>query len=298
MTEFKGVFAPIPIPFKADESVDYDSLSKNLDKWIASSLTGVVMPGSNSEAPYINDQERAEIWKVVGEKFKTSSKLFIAGTGLETTKDTIQQTLLSAQYGACATLIVPPNYYKGQMTHEVLVKHYTAVADASPIPVFVYNVPQFSGIDFTLDTLLAMAEHPNIVGIKDSSSNILKMTSLLSHRPDFIVFAGTGGAVLPFLSVGSPGNITAFANFGSESISKIMDAFAAGDMLQARKLQLAITALNTCVTSKYGIPGLKYAMDQLGYYGGPSRRPLLPVSQSAKAEIDRHIQKLCEQSYL
>lgn len=256
------------------------------------------MPGSNSEAPYINDQERAEIWKVVGEKFKTSGKLFIAGTGLETTKDTIEQTLLSAQYGACATLIVPPNYYKGQMTHEVLVKHYTAVADASPIPVFVYNVPQFSGIDFTLDTLLAMAEHPNIVGIKDSSSNILKMASLLSHRPDFIVFAGTGGAVLPFLSVGSPGNITAFANFGSEPISKIMDAFAAGDLQQARKLQLAIMALNTCVTSKYGIPGLKYAMDQCGYYGGPSRRPLLPVSQSAKAEIDRHIQKLREQSYL
>lgn len=298
MTEFKGVFAPIPIPFKADESVDYDSLSKNLDKWIASSLTGVVMPGSNSEAPYINDQERADIWKVVGGKFKTSGKLFIAGTGLETTKDTIEQTVLSAQYGACATLIVPPNYYKGQMTHEVLVKHYTAVADASPIPIFVYNIPQFSGIDFTLDTLLAMAEHPNIVGIKDSSSNILKMTSLLSQRPDFIVFAGTGAAVLPFLSVGSPGNITAFANFGSESISKIMDAFAAGDMLQARKLQLAITALNTCVTSKYGIPGLKYAMDQLGYYGGPSRRPLLPVSQSAKAEIDRHIRKLREQSYL
>jgi len=298
MSEFKGVFAPIPIPFKSDESVDYDSLSENLDKWIASPLTGVVMPGSNSEAPYINDQERAEIWKVVGEQFKLSGKLFIAGTGLETTKSTIEQTLISAQYGACATLIVPPNYYKGQMTHDVLVKHYTAVADASPIPVFVYNVPQFSGIDFTMDTLLAMAEHPNIIGIKDSSSNILKMASLLSIKPDFIVFAGTGGAVLPYLSVGSPGNISAFANFGSDAITKIMSAFAEGDLRKAKEVQLAIMALNTSVTGKYGIPGLKYAMDQCGYYGGPSRRPLLPVSPSAKVEIDRQIQKLHELSYM
>jgi len=298
MTDFEGVFAPIPVPFKSDEAVDFDSLAKNLDRWIASPLTGVVMPGSNSEAPYINDQERAEIWKLVGEKFRSTNKLFIAGTGLETTKDTIEQTLLSATHGACAVLIVPPNYYKGQMTHDVLVKHYFAVADASPIPVFVYNVPQFSGIDFALDTLLSMADHPNIIGIKDSSSNILKMASLINLRPDFIVFAGTGGAVLPFLSVGSPGNITAFANFGSQAIVKIMGAFKAGDLERAKQIQLSIMGLNTCVTGKYGIPGLKYAMDQFGYYGGPSRRPLLPIAQTAKTEIDRHISRLREFAFI
>lgn len=292
MVELRGSFAPIPVPFDDHENIDFQALERNLHTWIASELDGVVMPGSNSEAPYITDAERLEIWRLVGDVMAGSGKHFIAGSGQETTRATIEQTLLAAKAGAVATLVVPPNYYKGQMTHTVLMAHYIALAEASPIPVFVYNVPQFSGIDFALETLVELADHPNIMGIKDSSSNILKMGSLLAKRPKFIVFAGTGGAVLPFLSIGSVGNITALSNFGVAPIKKIMRAFAEGDLDDARRTQRAIMALNTSVTGKYGIPGLKYAMGKCGLYGGPSRKPLLPLGEDAKAQIDGQMEAL------
>ncbi len=298
MSLFQGSFAPIPVPFDEQENIDFAALESNLRIWLASELDGVVMPGSNSEAPYITDDERAEIWRLVGSVFEGTGKVFMAGSGLETTRATIEQTLIAANAGAKGTLVVPPNYYKGQMTHAVLLAHYRALADASPIPVFVYNVPQFSGIDFALETLVELADHPNIIGIKDSSSNILKMASLLARRPDFIVFAGTGGAVLPFLSIGSVGNITALSNFGVAPVKKIMRAFAAGDLVEARRVQHAIMTLNTSVTGKYGIPGLKYGMSLCGLYGGPSRRPLLPLSEAAKTEITGQIEALKVQGLL
>jgi 4-hydroxy-2-oxoglutarate aldolase len=291
-----GLFAPIPVPFNQDESLALDKLESNLQRWISQPLDGVVLPGSNSEAPYLSEEERLALWRTCGQAFRdgktadgrtASGQTWLAGSGMERTPDTIRLTLRAAEQGASAALVVPPCYYKKDMTHEVLVAHYRALAAASPIPVLLYNVPAFTGIDFELKTLLTLAEHPNIIGIKDSSSNVLKSGLLLQARPDFLVFAGTGGALLPFLSIGAVGCISALSNIAAATLKEIMQAFAAGDLENARRMQISLMELNFAVTGKYGVPGLKYAMDKTGFYGGPARRPLLPVGEGAQCHLDR-----------
>ncbi|MEM5774740.1 MAG: dihydrodipicolinate synthase family protein, partial [Anaerolineaceae bacterium] len=250
-----GLFAPIPVPFNADESIAVDRLVTNLQRWISQPLDGVVLPGSNSEAPYLSDDERIALWQACGQVFKDSGKIWMAGTGVERTPDTIRLTLKAAEFGAAATLVVPPYYYKKDMTHDALLAHYRALADASPIPVMIYNIPAFTGIDFELKTLMTLAEHPNIIGMKDSSSNVLKMGQRLQARPDFIVFAGTGGALRPFLSIGARGCISALSNVAAGLLKQIMNAFTAGDWQTARTLQISIMEINFAVTGGYGVPG-------------------------------------------
>ena len=167
-------------------------------------------------------------------------------------------------------------------------------ADASPIPLLVYNVPAFTNIDFAPATLLTMAEHEQIVGCKDSSANVVKIASVLAARPDFQVFAGTGSALLPFLTIGAAGGIMALANFAAEPLRRLWDAFHAGRFDEARRLQLALANINNAVTAKYGVAGLKYAMDRTGFRGGALRRPLQPLDADGRAEIDRLLAKLAE----
>ena len=192
-----------------------------------------------------------------------------------------------AELGAQAALVLPPYFYKPSLTPEVLIAHYRAVADAAPIPLLVYNVPAFTGIDFAPATLLALAEHPRIVGVKDSSASVVKIASLLANRPDFQVFAGTGSALLPFLILGAVGGIMALANFAAVPLRRVWDAFHQGRLDEARRLQLALADINSAVTTRFGVSGLKYTMDRCGYYGGPPRRPLLPLAATARDEVDR-----------
>lgn len=289
MQSLAGIYPPIPTPFDEHGRVALDQLERNLDRWLQQPLDGVVMPGSNSEAVFLTTEERISIWKTCATTFRERGKRFIAGSGVETTAGTIALTQQAAEYSAIATLVLPPYFYKASLTHEALVAHYYAVADASPIPLLVYNVPAFTGIDFALGTLAALADHPNIVGIKDSSSNVVKMTELAVQRPDFQIFAGTGSALLPFLSFGAVGGIMGLANVAAVPLRRLVDAFAQNRMSEARQIQLAITPLNSAVTSRFGVAGLKYAMDRVGFYGGPTRRPLLPLNAAAQQEIDQMI---------
>ena len=295
MIDLSGIYPPIITPFDHDERLAPDKLESNLGKWLDQPLDGVVTPGSNSEACYLTSEERITLWQVCAERMKGSGKRLIAGTGAESTAETIQFTLKAAEAGASAALVLPPYFYKASLTPEVLITHYRSVADASPIPLLVYNVPAFTGIDFAPSTLLVMAEHPRIIGVKDSSANILKIASLLAARPDFQVFAGTGSALLPFLSLGAAGGIMALANFAAKPLRQVWDAFHNGQLEQARKIQLSLAEINNAVTARFGVPGLKYAMDRRGFYGGPSRRPLLPLSAEAMKEIDRLLAGLVDQ---
>jgi 4-hydroxy-2-oxoglutarate aldolase len=281
------LYPPIPTPFDEHEKVAFDHLETNLQRWIAQPVDGVVMPGSNSEIAYLTNEERVRLWKLCADVLRGSGKRLIAGSGAETTADAIELTQKAADLGATATLMLPPYYYKPSMTHDVLVAHFRAVAEASPIPILVYNIPQFTGIDFAPNTLLAMAEHPRLVGMKDSSSNLLKVATVLAARPDFQVFAGTGTALLPFLSLGAAGGIMALANIAAVPLRRLLDAFMAGRMDEARQIQLSLVHINAALTTGFGVPGLKYAMDQVGLYGGPTRRPLLPLGDAGRAEIDR-----------
>ena len=293
MLDLSGIYPPITTPFTDDErQVAYDRLESNLERWKAQPLNGVVMPGSNSEAVHLTRAERVQIWQVCAGALKGSGKRLIAGTGAESTLETIDLTVQAAELGAEAALILPPYFYKTSLTPEVLVAHYRAVADASPIPLLVYNVPAFTGIDFAPATLLTMAEHPRIIGVKDSSASVVKIASLLAARPDFQVFAGTGSALLPFLSIGAVGGIMALANFAAVPLRKLMEAFQAGRIAEARQIQLALAEINSAVTSRFGVSGLKYAMDKAGFYGGPPRRPLLPLKEDGRSEIDRLLANL------
>lgn len=287
MLDLSGIYPPITTPFDEAEGLALDKLESNMEKWIALPLDGVVMPGSNSEAAYLSTAERISLWQTCAACLKSSGKRLIAGTGAESTAETIRLTQKAAELGAAAALVLPPYFYKASLTPEVLITHYRAVADASPIPVLVYNVPAFTGIDFAPATLLAMAEHPRIVGVKDSSANVLKVASVLASRPDFQVFAGTGAALLPFLSLGGVGTIAALANFAARPLRQVWDAFHGGQMEQARQIQLSLADINSAVTARFGVPGLKYAMDRSGFYGGPPRRPLLPLAEGPRQEIDR-----------
>lgn len=292
MESLTGIYPPIPTPFDAAERLALDALDANLEAWAAQPLDGVVLPGSNSEATFLTTEERLALWQHAGQALRARGRRLIAGTGAETTAETIALTQAAAEAGAAAALVLPPFFYKAAMTHEALLAHYRAVADATPIPVLIYNVPAFTGIDFSLSTLLALAEHPQIVGMKDSSSNIVRIAELLAQRPDFQVFAGTGSALLPFLSIGAVGAVAALANVAAAPLRRLVDAFAAGRLDEARRLQLALTPLNTALTTGYGVPGLKYAMERVGLYGGPTRRPLLPLSAAGRAAIDELVAAL------
>lgn len=287
MSALAGLYPPITTPFTHDDRLALSELERNLAYWIASPLDGVVMPGSNSESVFLTREERLELWRVCANLLKNSGKRLIAGTGAETTTETIALTEESAKLGAAAALVLPPFFYKAALTPEALITHYRAVADASPIPILLYNVPAFTGIDFVPAIFMDLAQHPQIVGVKDSSSNVVKMAGVLAAYPEFQVFAGTGSALLPFLSLGAVGGIMALANVAAEPLRAIVDAFHAGDMVTARRQQLRIAALNEAITARYGVSGLKYAMDRVGIYGGPVRRPLLPLSAAGRADIDR-----------
>ncbi len=292
MVDLSGIYPPITTPFNEDESVAYDRLEANLSYWLGQPLEGVVMPGSNSEAAHLSGDERLAIWKVCAARLKGSGKRLIAGTGAESTAATIRLTEKAVELGAEAALVLPPTFYKPSLTPDVLVAHYKAVAEASAIPLLVYNVPAFTGIDFAPDTLLRMAEHERIVGVKDSSANVVKVASILARRPDFQVFAGTGSALLPFLSLGAVGGITALANFASRPLRQVWESFHAGRMEEARRVQLSLAEINAAVTSRFGVSGLKYAMDYCGLYGGPPRRPLLPLGAAQRDAVDRLLKEL------
>ncbi len=285
MLNLSGLYPPIPTPFDAHERVAYDKLELNLERWLALPLDGIVMPGSNSEAGLLTKEERIAIWQVCTSRLKGTGKKLIAGTGAESTADTIELTQKAAELGAQAALVLPPFFYKQSLTPEVLIDHFQTVARQAPLPLLVYNVPAFTGIDFAPATLLKMAEHPNIIGYKDSSANVVKLAAVLAERPDLQVLAGTGSALLPFLSLGAVGGIMALANFAALPLRQVWDCFTAGQLDQARQVQVSLAGINECVTSRFGVPGLKFALDACGFYGGPTRRPLLPLGPAGQEII-------------
>jgi 4-hydroxy-2-oxoglutarate aldolase len=285
--ELSGIYPPVPTPFLADESIAFERFEQNLGWWARQPIDGIVMPGSNSEAVFLSHAERVRIWQVCADVLRGTGKCLIAGTGAESTSETIALTQQAAELGAVAALVLPPTFYKPALSGHVLVNHYYTIAEATSLPLLVYNVPVFTGIDFALDTILALAEHPRIVGMKDSSANVVKTAGVLAARPDFQVFAGTGSALLPFLSIGGVGTISALANIAAGPLCRVLELFQAGQQQEARQVQLSLVQLNQAITARFGVPGLKYAMDRLGLYGGPPRRPLLPASEDARAEIDR-----------
>jgi 4-hydroxy-2-oxoglutarate aldolase len=291
MISLKGCFPPIPTPFDPNGRIDHDHLAANLEKWQKTPLRGFAVLGSNGESVLLRAEEKVETWRTAG-KMIASDRLFIAGTGCESTAETLDLTEKAAEAGANAAMIVTPHYYRPRMDHAALCAHYTFLADRSSVPIILYNVPGFTGVDLEPRTIIELAAHPNIIGLKESSGNVVKMGQVLHAAGDhFQVLAGSGSFLLPALSMGAVGGVMALAAVAPYELQKIVDCFASGAMEIARKTQLRLIAANGAVTVRFGIPGLKMAMDLIGMYGGPVRSPLRPLEKDQIEELEQILKK-------
>ncbi len=280
----KGIFAPIPTPFVGEE-VAYDKLGENVERWGRTGLSGLVVFGSNGEAPYVDEDEKVEVWAYV-RKHLPEDKVMIAGTGQESTRATVRLTKKAAQVGARAALVVNPNFFKGSMKEPALERFYRDVADASPIPILVYNMPGNTGINMSSSLVVRLSDHPNIVGVKDSSGNIVQISEILRGVPkNFAVFAGSASFLFPAAVMGAVGGTLATANVVPDLCVKLLDLANQGKLEEGRELQKSLLALNAAVTARFGVAGLKAALDMVGYFGGLPRRPMLPPGEVEKAEI-------------
>ncbi|MCF8127611.1 MAG: dihydrodipicolinate synthase family protein [Deltaproteobacteria bacterium] len=286
MISLKGCFPPIPTPFDPNGRVDHDHLAANLEKWQKTPLRGFAVLGSNGESVLLKAEEKVAVWRTAGQMI-APDRLFIAGTGCESTSETLELTEKAAEAGADAAMIVTPHYYRPRMDHTALCAHYAFLADRSPIPIILYSVPGFTGVDLEPRTIIELAAHPNIIGLKESSGNVVKMGQVVHAAGDhFQVLAGSGSFLLPALSVGAVGGVMALAAVAPFQLQEIVDCFTKGDMERAREIQLGLIAANGAVTARFGISGLKMAVDFIGMYGGPVRSPLRPLDESQRSELE------------
>ena len=281
---FEGVFPPVPTPF-ADGKVAHDKLAENIARWNQTGLAGYVVLGSNGENVYLSEAEKRAVMVTAREAIP-SYKLLIVGTGRESTRLTIGSTRTAADLGADGALVVTPSYYRGQMTSKAFHRYYISVADASPIPIIVYNVPKFTGLNMAPTLVARLAEHPKIVGIKDSAGNIGQLIEIIRLAPpEFEVLVGNAPTYYSALGVGAIGAVLALANVAPRECVAIRELFGQGKLDEARALHFKLMPVGRAVTGQFGIGGLKAALDLLGYYGGNPRSPLLYPSPEEVEEI-------------
>jgi 4-hydroxy-2-oxoglutarate aldolase len=291
----EGVLPPITTPFENQE-LALDKMVENIQKWNETALSGYLVLGSNGESVYLAEKEKLTIVTKAREIIP-ASKNMIVGTGLESTRETIRLTNLMADSGADCGLVSPPCYFKSSMQQRILADHYTAVAEASRMPILLYNVPQFTGVNLDASLVAKLSLHPNIVGLKDSSGNIAQLSEILSStREGFIVLVGSAPVFYPALCIGANGGILAVANVIPAICTDIFALYQQGLFQEARKLQNRMTPLAQAVTVKYGIGGLKAAMDAAGYFGGKPRLPLQAPDTEVREEIKLLLRDLSKDS--
>ena len=290
MKPFSGVFTPIVTPFRDDDSLDEAGMRRNVARWMATPLTGLVVLGSNGEAPQLEDAEADRIIDIVRGEVPRNRPL-IAGTGRESTSATIGATRRAAAAGVDAALVRTPSFFKSQMTTDVFVRHYTEVADRSPIPVLLYNVSMFTGVTLAPDAVATLASHPNIVGMKESGSDIGLIAEYIARTPDnFTVLAGSAATLFLALCAGCDGAVLALAALAQYEIVRMRALMDEGRLDEARALQRRLMPLAPLVGGIHGVPGLKAALALMGFAAGPPRPPLRPVSRQTidllRAELD------------
>ena len=286
-----GIYPPIATPF-TDDQVDRAAIRHNVARWMTTGLRGVLVLGSNGESAFV-DEDEAEVVIATAREGVPRDRVLFAGTGRQSTRATIAATRRAANAGADAVLVLTPFYFKAQMTHDALVAHYRAVADVSPVPVLLYNFTAVTAMNMAPDTVAALAEHTNIIGIKDSNGDIGQVSAIKARVPAaFTILAGSAGTVYPAMMVGAHGGIVAVANVVPEVLVKLYDLVVAGRHDEARLLQQRLTPLAQAVTSAYGVGGLKMAMEIAGYRGGDVRSPLRAAPPEARAHLTRLFEEL------
>ncbi len=338
-----GIFPPITTPFYTDGTVYYKKLEANVDRYSRSPVAGLVVQGSTGEAILLSDQERRDVLKVAMEA-AAQSKVMIAGTGIESAVETLRLTEYAATLGYDAAMVRTPHYYKAQINRpQNMLAFYRTVADRSPLPIIIYNFPQATAYDMPAEVVIELAEHPNIVAIKESSGSIEKVQKMVAFtrhikhsvavtevqeavtgrmqkaaaaaessgslpiagQPSssavaviggvrtrqkevgFQVMVGAAHKLEPSLAVGAVGAILAFACCAPTACFEIYAAWKEMNEKVAHEKQERIAEAAVKVVSELSIPGVKYAMDLNGYYGGAVRLPLLPLTAEEKARVEQ-----------
>jgi 4-hydroxy-2-oxoglutarate aldolase len=285
MAELEGVYVPVPTPFRGEE-VAPERLTDNLRRWSETALAGFVVLGSTGEFPLLSESERDRVLAAAREGVPRH-KAFIAGTGADSTVHTIRLTRRAAEVGADAAIVVTPHYFTKAFTQPAAqIRHYLAVAEASPIPVILYNFPLNTGVNLEPQTVAKIAEHVNVIGIKDSSGNIPQAAQIVDLTPkSFHFLVGSAAALLPSLAIGSSGGILALACIAPREFAEIHALARAGRWDEARALATRMMPADRGIAGRYGIGGLKAALALQGFYGGPCRAPLATPDGDAIEDI-------------
>lgn len=287
MDKLRGILLPTVTSFTDTEELDLDALAENIRKWSAAGISGFVLLGSTGERVHLEESECVGTLEVARKEIP-SDGAFIAGVGQHSTRGTIAEIAKAVECGADAVLVLTPHYYRAAITQEALVSHYTAVADASRVPVLLYSMPALTGIKIEPETIARLSEHQNIIGVKDSSNDVEGFAATVKLcPPEFAVLTGNGTVLLDALRAGATGAILAVGCVVPRMCIEIFDAFNRGDEQRASLLQAKLTPLAAAVTARFGIGGLKAALDLADYHGGTVRAPLRSPDEAARAEIAR-----------
>jgi 4-hydroxy-2-oxoglutarate aldolase len=283
--KLSGIFPALTTPYAADGSVSVEDIKFNIRKYNATGIAGFVVIGSTGESVLLSRKEVETVLATVKDS-AAPGKILIAGTGAESTAETIERTKRAAEIGYQIALVKTPYYYKPMYKPEVFIAHFRRVADASPIPVMLYSVPQFTGISLEAPEVGVLSQHPNIIGIKESSGVVQRAAEMIGAvSSSFQILIGSASMMFPSMMLGAAGAILALGSSLPDACVALFDAVRAGQYERARELQAAIVPASKLIVSQCGIPGVKYAMDLAGYRGGVPRLPLLPLQEEQKQAI-------------
>jgi len=285
--KLQGIFPPIATPFNTEGEIWKQKLQHNIEKWNLTGLSGYVVCGSTGESVALTTEEKIQLWEWVAQ-WASAEKLLIAGTGVESVRETVALTNRAAEIGYKAAMVRTPHYYKNLINNAAAqMLYFRAVADQTRIPIFIYNWPQITGVDIPAEAVAELSHHPNIIAIKESSGSLEKVTQMIREvKKGFQVLTGSAPTLAQSLAAGASGVVLAFANAAPYATISIWEAHRTREPEAALDWQNRISNAAYLVTVKYGVPGLKYAMDLAGYYGGPPRLPLTVPTPEAKKEIE------------
>jgi 4-hydroxy-2-oxoglutarate aldolase len=285
MISLNGIFAPLVTPFAPNGEIDTTAFAFNIRAHLDAGLSGVVIAGSTGEAALLDESERSSLVEVARD-ILPKTKMLIVGAGAESTRYAIRLAKNAAARGADAVLVVAPHYYSAAMTSDVLLKHYRAVADASPIPVILYNIPKYMHFALPAQVVADLAKHPNIIGIKDSSGNREMLAGFAEAKsPTFSIVSGSGALLQYALGLGATGGILGVSLFAPSLALELHAAMKRGDTAAATHVQDKLAPLHMKIVAELGVPGVKAALDEIGLKGGPLRSPLVPISAADRAEV-------------
>ncbi|GIK60885.1 MAG: dihydrodipicolinate synthase family protein [Ignavibacteriota bacterium] len=278
----KGIYPPLTTPFESEE-VSYEKFIGNILKYEKKMLAGYVLFGSNGESAFLTAEEKLQL---IRSARKQTNRILIAGTGLDSIKETITLTNDAAEAGANFALIITPSFFKTEMKHHTLLNYYTKVADSVMIPVILYNVPKFTTVNLEVETVIELSSHPNIIALKDSTEIPSRISEISANvSPDFRMIVGTASVLYTALLSGASAGILALANIAPDECIQIFNLIRERNFEKALEIQNRMIPVNKAVTAKYGVAGLKAAMDLVGYFGGLPRLPLEPLSEAQLIEL-------------